>query len=280
MMGNRLILNTLKLNYLFWFWGLLLLVFTNRAAAQSLNLVHSVAVDRPGAISIDRLSNVYITDARNNLYKFDAQGKLQQTFSPPVTGHLATVEAWSMVKTLLFYDDRQQITLLDRFLTPITSARLSDFTDGIVRAAALAADDRIWLLNESEITLNKIDLRYPDAIVKTQLNQILNKTAGDIRFMREYQNNLYILDHHFGIYVFDNMGTYKKKLPLTNLNYIGFKGDELYYVKENQLVFLNLYTQKSHTVNLPADKSYQKALIGDNFYYFLTQSGLDIYTLK
>ncbi|KAA5549509.1 hypothetical protein [Adhaeribacter rhizoryzae] len=269
----------MKPNYLLRVLLIAAVLFASKATAQSLTYIRSVPVSKPEAISLDRLSNIYVTDAKNILYKFDPTGKAIQTFSPPATGHVANVEAWNMVKTLLFYDDRQQITLLDRFLTPITSARLSDFTNGIIRTATLAADDRIWLLNESDVTLSKVDIRYPDAVLKTELNQILTESAGDIRFMREYQNNLYMLDRNSGIYIFDNMGNYKKRLPLAGVNYIGFKDEELYYVKENQLIFLNLYNQQNRTINLPAGKNYSKALVGEKFYYFFTSSGFDIYSL-
>jgi hypothetical protein len=96
--------------------------------------------------------------------------------------------------------------------------------------------------------------------------------------MREYQNHLYILDGLSGIYVFDNMGTYKKKLPLTGSANLGFKGEELYYIKEDHLVFLHLYTHQTRTLALPTGKKYQQALVGDNFYYFFTPAGFDIYT--
>lgn len=282
MMAKRLTLNILKpdIGFRLLLGTLLVIVIYSGATAQSFSLVQSVTVDRPGAISLDRLSNIYVSDRKNNLYKFDPAGKATQTFSPPATGRVASVEAWSMTKILLFYDDRQQITLLDRFVTPITTARLSEFTDGIIKVATLATDDRIWLLNESDLTLNKIDLRYPDALLKTQLNQILAKSQSDFRFMREYQNNLYILDRLSGIYVFDNMGTYKKKIPLTGLSYLGFKGEELYFVKENQLVFFNLYTQQTRQINLPSGKTYQQALVGENFYYLFTPAGFDIFSLK
>ena len=278
MMVKPFILNILKPD--FWLRLLLcagLTAITYRGAAQKLTLVQSVPVDGPGVISLDRLSNIYVTDRKNNLYKLDPAGKTLQTYSPPRSGHVASVEAWSMVKTLLFYDDQQQITLLDRFLTPITTARLADFTNGIIKAATLAADDRIWLLNESDISLHKIDIRYPDAGQETQLNQILPRSQSDIRFMREYQNNLYILDRLSGVYVFDNMGNYKKKLPLPGLSYIGFKGEELYFVKDNKLNFYNLYTLQTRAVNLPAAKAYEQVLIGENFYYLFSAGGLDIY---
>jgi hypothetical protein len=280
MMARPSISSILKFNNRWLLVWVVLSLCPAVAGGQNLVFTRTITADRPGAVSIDRLSNIYVTDRRNNLLKFDPNGKLQQTFSPPATGHVASVEAWNMVKILLFYDDRQQITLLDRFLTPITTARLSEFSNGLVKAATLAADDRIWLLNESDFTLTKVDVRYPDAALKTQLNQVLSTSQNDIRLMREYQNNLYILDGISGIYVFDNMGTYKKKLPVRGLTYLGFRGEELYYVKEGQLVFLHLYTQQTRTIALPAGKDYQQALVSDNACYFFTPAGFDIYTLK
>jgi hypothetical protein len=222
-----------------------------------------------------------VADRKNNVYKLDPAGKLLLTFSPPTTssGHIGQIEAWNTVKTFIFYDDRQQITLLDRFLTQLTTVRVTDFTEGIIRAATLAADDRLWLLNESDFTLSKVDIRYPDGILKTQLNQILPKSSPDIRFMREYQNHLYIFDRLSGLYIFDNMGTYKKKLPLPGVAQIGFKGEEIYYLKDNQLIFLNIYNQQSRSMTLPVGKSYQQALVGDKYYYFFAKTGADIYSV-
>jgi hypothetical protein len=67
------------------------------------------------------------------------------------------VEAWNLTQTLLFYDDRQQLVLLDRFLAPISEIRLADFLpDATVRTATLAPDGRLWLLDESTLTLRTL----------------------------------------------------------------------------------------------------------------------------
>ncbi len=60
-------------------------------------------------------------------------------------------------RCISFNDDRQQLVLLDRFLTLITEVRLADFLDGTVRAATLAPDNRIWLLDESSLVLREFD---------------------------------------------------------------------------------------------------------------------------
>jgi hypothetical protein len=258
---------------------LLLLAGARISWAQELQLVQSLPLRQPQAVSIDRLGQVYVSDQKNNLYKFSPQGKPLFTYSPAQQGHLAFVEAWNPVKTLLFYDDRQQIILLDRFLAPITTIRLPDLTEGLIRLATLANDDQFWVFNESDFSLSKIDPRYPDARLQTNLNQILQNAHYDFRLLREYQNQLYLLDRNSGIYIFDNMGNYKKRLPVTGLSYLGFKGDEGYYLKDGQLLFFNLYTLQERVMPLPAAKSYQQALVGDKSLYLFSTTHLDLYRL-
>ena len=245
--------------------------------AQTLVLQQSIPITQPGAISIDRLQNIYVADKKNNLFKLDAAGKVLQTYSPAIQGNLANIEAWNLVRILLFHDDRQQITLLDRFLVPLSTTRLSDFTQGIIRTATLASDDRIWLFNESDFNLLKTDLNAPENSIRTPLNLILNATHYDIKYMREYQNNLYLVDKASGIYIFDNMGNYRKKIPIPGLAYIGFKGDNLYYTKDNSLFLLNLYNLKETSIPFPVGKTYNQSLITDTHYYLFSDSQLDIY---
>ena len=259
---------------------LLLLASPALSHGQQLHLLQSLPINQPQAISIDRLGQVYVSDQKNILYKYSPQGEHLFSYSPASQGRLAFVEAWNPAKTLLFYDDRQQITLLDRFLTPITSIRLAALTDGLIRLATIAGDEHFWMLNESDFSLIKIDPRYPDARLQTNLNQLLPHAPYDFRLLREYQNNLYLLDRNSGIYLFDNMGNFKKKLPVKGLDYLGFKGDEGYYLKNGSLVFWHLYTLQERVVSLPPARAYRQVLVGDQGVYLFSPTQLDIYRLE
>ena len=263
--------------FLFYLVLLCLTAIPFYTLAQTLTLKQTLPVNKPGAISSDRLHNIYFSDQKNNIYQVSPDGKLGRTYSPPTQAHVALLEAWNLVQILAFYDDRQQIIILDRFLTPLSSTRLTDLTDGNIRLATFSADDQIWLLNESDFTLAKIDVQHPEGISRTQLNQILPNSRTDFRFMREYQNNLYLIDRNAGIYIFDNLGNYKKKLSVTGLTYLGFKADEGYYIKNNQLTFFNLYTLKERSLPLPSAANYNQAIVGDNTVYLFSDTSLDIY---
>jgi hypothetical protein len=246
---------------------------------QQLVYSHSVALSSPTTISQDRNGNIYLLDPLRNLLRLDSLGRPLDTFSPPTRGRISQMEAWNPMKILLFYEDRQEILLLDRFLRPISSTDLRDINyEGMAKAATLSSDDSFWLFDETNQTLSKLDLRLRQLTVETPLNLILDKARFDVRQMREYQNMVYMLDYNSGIYVFDNLGNYKRAIPLEGLAYIGFRGNELYFVQDGKLNFYNLYTQQQRSLELPEGKSYITALAGDRQLFLFTKKEVDVYT--
>ncbi|EJF10805.1 MULTISPECIES: hypothetical protein [Pontibacter] len=246
-----------------------------------LNFSHSLAISSPATVSVDRNGSVYLMDTGRSLFMLDSTGKPVNTFSPPSRGRITAVEAWNPMKVFLFYEDRQELMLLDRFMRPIANTRLTDLGYmGNVQAATLTSDDSFWLFNESDFTLSKLDLRYQKPIIETPLDLILDKARFDVRFIREYQNMVYLLDYNGGVYVFDNLGNYKKKLPFTGVSYIAFKGNELYFVKDKALHFFDLYKMQERMLSLPEGKNYLSALISDNTLYLFTKEQADVYRIS
>lgn len=250
-------------------------------SSVTLTFSHGFEISSPTTVSVDRNGSVYLLDKGRSLFMLDSLGKPINTFSPPSRGRIAAVEAWNPMKVFLFYEDRQELMLLDRFMRPIASTRLTDLGYmGNVQAATLTSDDSFWLFNESDFTLSKLDLRYQKPIVETPLDLILDKARFDVRFIREYQNMVYLLDYNGGVYVFDNLGNYKKKLPFTGIAYIGFKGNELYFVKDNALHFFDLYKMQERVLPLPDGKSYVSALINRNTLYLFTKEQGEVYRMS
>ncbi|HSI90933.1 MAG TPA: hypothetical protein VK927_07430 [Adhaeribacter sp.] len=251
-----------------------------KSRAQTIGLRQHVDVAQPAAFSIDRLSNIYLSDRKNNLYQFNGAGQLINTYSPPRTGRIGSIEAWNAMKVMLFYDDQQQITLLDRFMHNIATIRLRDITNGLIKVATTSADEKLWLFNESEFSLLKYDPRIAEVSSTTPLNLTINRKQSDIQFIREYQNMVYLVDKSTGIYVFDNLGNYKKTIPFPGLSYVGFRDDEMYFLTGNELHFFNLYNFKERVLEVPVAPNYKQALVGESMIYLLSDSGLDLYVYE
>ncbi|OGX86021.1 hypothetical protein BEN47_13675 [Hymenobacter lapidarius] len=249
-------------------------------ATASWKLIRLIKLPNPGAASLDRRGALYVADADNNLRQYGPEGLLLNTYAPAQPGHVAQVEAWNVTTTLVFNDDRQQLVLLDRFLTLITEMRLADFLDGTVRVATLAPDNRIWLLDESNLVLREFDPNTRLVIQNTPLDLIIGRARPDFRFLRQYQNNTYLVDRNTGIYVFDNLGTYRKKMPIAGLSMVGFRGDEMYYFADEALHFAHLYNQTERRVALPAAvpaAEVRQVLVGEGFAYIFTAVGVTVY---
>ncbi|RSK35375.1 hypothetical protein [Hymenobacter metallilatus] len=240
--------------------------------------MRTLPLSQPGAASLDRRGNLYVTDAQNNLHQYSPDGQALNTFSPALPGHTMQVEAWNTAKVLVFYDDRQQLVLLDRFMAPISELALPDYLDGQARVVTLAPDDRFWLLNESDLTLRQLDVSQKRFTITTPLDLLIGRSRPDFRFLREYQNNLYLVDRASGVYVFDNLGNYRKKIPFPGLTYVGFRGDELYYLAADGVHFFHLYTLQERTMALPTTEATQ-VLVGEQYVYMLTSVGVQVYAL-
>ena len=248
----------------------------------SWKLLRLIKMPNPGAASLDRRGALYVADADNNLHQYGPEGLPLNTYAPTQPGHVAQVEAWNVTSTLLFNDDRQQLVLLDRFLALIAEVRLADYLDGTVRVATLAPDNRIWLLDESNLVLREFDPTTQRLIQNTPLDLLIGRSRPDFRFLRQYQNNTYLVDRTTGVYVFDNLGTYRKKLPFVGLNMVGFRGDELYYFDAGAIHFFHLYNLSERQVALPAGVApcaVRQVLMGEGFAYIFTASGVAVYQL-
>ena len=251
-------------------------------AAGAWQLVRTIALPQPGVASLDRRGTLYVADSRDNIHQYGPDGQALNVYSAAQPGHVAQLEAWNTTKILVFYDDRQQLLLLDRFAAPLGEFSLLDLLDGTVRATTLAPDDRFWVLNESDLTLRQFDAATRRFTVSTPLDLLIGRSRPDFRFLREYQNNLYLVDRVNGIYVFDNLGNYRKKLPFTGLSTVGFRADELYFLADGAVQLFHLYTLAQRTVPLPADVTatdVRQVLLGEAYAYIFVKEGVRVYKL-
>jgi hypothetical protein len=250
--------------------------------SQSLTLLVRIPLKRPTAVSADRYDNIYVGDHRGNILKFDPEGTLLQEFSPPQPGVINAIEAWSGMSIFSFSESLQAFTLLNRFLTPAPGApfRVTPEVSSFARTATLATDGQVWIFSDSDFELLKYDYLRQAVTLRIPLALTLQPQKHQIVYMREYQNMLFLVDRQSGVFVFDNLGNYKKKLPLKGLDFLGFQKDEMCALVENKLYFYHLYTSAEQFIELPAGTRFQFALPLSNKVALFSPEALYLYHLE
>jgi len=252
-------------------------LLTVNCYSQSLQLVKTIPVKSPDKVSVDRYNNIFVCDGDGNVNKYDTTGNLTLTYSPQKIGSISLIEAWNSVKIFLFYKDFQEYVMLDRFLAPISIYNFDLSSIGFARTATLAADNNLWIIDDSDFSLKKHDIQLQTITIETPLDLLLDARDYDINFMREYQNMLFINDYNSGIFVFDNLGNYKKKLPFTRLESFGFLNEELYYLEDNKIHLFHLYNFNTRTIQLPEDKIFINVIVFENQVYLFSEDYFFIY---
>ena len=120
------------------------------------------------------------------------------------------------------------------------------------RLLAPSQDGNLWLLDEAGFELKKMEIATGRIVFTTSLDLVLpGKKNYDFRFMREYQNQLFLADHNGAVLVFDLNGTFRKTLPLNNCDWFGFDDDELMCMQEGALVYYHLLKHSLRKEVLP-----------------------------
>lgn len=250
------------------------------AKGQTLEFVRSIPFEGIQQVSLDRYNFLYVSDQQGNIKKFDEEGKFQVLYSPAKVSNVALLEAWNTIKVFVFYREFQEYVILERFLTPRPNYVIDENAIGFARMATLASDYNLWMFDDADFSLKKYDQQYNKVLFSTPLDLILKPKDYDIKFMREFQNQLFISDINSGILVFDLFGNYKKKIPFQGVSFFSFFNDYLTFISGTQIVWFDLYGLSEIRFDLPSDKKYIQAIVTSKYTYLFAKDAMEIYTYK
>jgi len=256
-----------------------LLLINSGLYAQNLNLIKKVKLDYTVESSaIDSDGNLYLVSDQGIIYKYNQYGDSLLTFSPRKNAKITQIEAWRELKVFLFYHDFQEYTFLDRFLRPTAFYSFDPNYISYAGLATLGNGDNLWVLDPGEFALKRYNSMTNMTDLSTQLEVILPINDYDVFLIREHQNQLFVFDKSSGIYVFDNIGNYKKNIPLTDYQTPGFFLDKLFYLNKDGLNMTDIYTGATSIQPLPQGISSPGSIqIGSDKIYFIEQDLLSIF---
>ncbi|MBO7587328.1 MAG: hypothetical protein J6T13_09180 [Bacteroidales bacterium] len=209
----------------------------------------SYAQERPSFIhrqcdhfTVDIQENVYIwKDA--TLEKYDPDGNLMSNYSNYELGDICNVDASIPSKILVFHKEASVITILDNTLSPVGN-RLSLFEHNLfsVTLAAFAGANRIALFDNSTHQLILTDLSLNIAsTTPVNFGEQFNPTSMAIAL----DKSIVLIDTTYGLFFFDNFGTFERKILLPNILAAQWQGNFFVYLKDGKLQKYDIFAMDS-----------------------------------
>jgi hypothetical protein len=250
----------------------------NYSSSQELKLVNEWTVNEVVDATSDFSGNLYLSDEHGVISKYDKNGSFQISYSGTVQSSIYSIDASHTSKIFGFYRNQQSYLILDRFLNPLNEANLNPSYVGYATETAYSADNNLWLFDQSDLTIKKVNLLSDIVITSSAIPLVISEKEWDLLQIEEYQNRLYLYNSSKDIYVFDNLGNYIRQLGINPDSKICFKGNQLIYVQGTGIKALNIYNNEIIEIGtLSNTNKILKVISANNFIYLIFRNKISVY---
>ncbi|MFI5134066.1 MAG: hypothetical protein ACHQEB_07005, partial [Chitinophagales bacterium] len=167
---------------------ILLPAFSFIMKAQSDTSFHLIRTIKGDIVdfTVDNLDNIYILSSRNQVKKLNENGDSVAIFNDVKKfGQATLIDVSNPLKILLYYRDFSSIVVLDRFLNIRNTIDLRKQNIFQVKAIGQSYDNKIWLYDELENKLKKIDEDGKLLFETTDFRQLFGETPAPQKIFDE-----------------------------------------------------------------------------------------------
>jgi archaellum component FlaG (FlaF/FlaG flagellin family) len=242
------------MKYCFLFFCSLLLAAVP-AAAQTDSSFKLVRVMKGDIVhfAVDNLDNIYILNSRNQIRKYNANGDSVAIFNDVRKfGQVTYMDVSNPLKVLLYYKDFATVVMLDRFLNVRNTIDLRRSNILQVQAIGQSYDNKIWVYDELENKLKKIDEDGALLQETADFRLLLQQAPAPVRIFDE-NKYVYLYDTLKGVYVFDYFGTLKNNLLIRQWQNFKVTGKYIYGSRADSLYRYEIATLLTNQWKLPPE---------------------------
>lgn len=235
----------------------------------------------PGDIedaAIDNLDNIYLLTRSDQLKKYSANGDSMAVYNNVRQyGKLYSIAVSNPLKLLLYYKDFSTIVILDRLFSTRATIDLRRKNILQVNAIGLSYDNNIWLFDEYENKLKKINEEGQILLETPDLRLVFHQAIAPQQII-DQNKQVYLYDSLSGLFVFDQFGTFKRKIPVKGWSNVSITDKYIMGIGNNTLNTYNIATLLQRQQQFPGNFSpYYRYTISNNKLIALSKSGLHIY---
>ncbi|MGI8636957.1 MAG: hypothetical protein ACR2KZ_16305 [Segetibacter sp.] len=192
-------------------------IFGQQAPILHLSLVKTLTT-KANDFTTDNLGNIYLLTPTNQVKKVDTKGDSIAVYNDVKRyGKIFSIDATNPLKILVYYKDFSTIIILDRLLNVRAAIDLRKQDILQARAIATSYDNNIWVFDEMDSKIKKIDDSGRVLFESTDFRQIFDSVPAPVSIY-DRDGQLYLYDPTKGLFVFDYYGAKKNILQLLHLN--------------------------------------------------------------
>lgn len=228
--------------------------------------------------ALDNLDNLYLVSSTGQVKKLNGQGDSVAVFSGIRNyGMLQSIDVTNPLRPLLFYKDFSTIVVLDRLLA--NRSRIDLRRHGILEPAAvgLAYDNTIWVYDQYDNKLKKIDESGNKLLETPDFRQLFNFRFSPQQIIND-NGLVYLADTASGVLVFDNYGTFKRKIVWPSFRYLSVWNGKLVRLDGNALLVYDPATFREQRQALPSSfRPYRHSFTHRNQLITFSSDTLQVY---
>ncbi len=230
---------------------------------------------------VDNLNNIYLLTSFNQIKKIDSNGDSVGVFNDvKLYGKILYLDVTNPLKILAYYKDFETIIVLDRFLTIINTIDLRRFGLPEVKAIAQSYDNNIWLYDELNGKLKKIDDKGNVLLESADFRLLFSFAFIPLKII-DNNSQLFLYDDKQGWLEFDYYGAYKKRLNFLNWKDVEVTDKFVTGRDSANLFYADPLTMQLMKVKPGIDfRAVIKIQEQADKFYFLSQNGITIYKIE
>jgi len=200
-------------------------------------------------LSLDEFGHIYYSD-NNTLYKCNEDGTKLKSYSNSFLGEINSYDVIDPLRLLLFFKDFNQIVFLDNKLSELrTPVSLDDLN--LYEVVAVCASHRggFWAYSSGN---NKL-VRYNNSLQLEQENYIITNKNINLDSVNLIETSYFLILSlpPDGIFIYDGLGSFIKKIPSKNVNFIQSEKQKLYFAENDKIQIYDFKTAKFESFELP-----------------------------
>lgn len=198
-----------------------------------------------GDVALDEFRNVYIYDD-TSLLIYNKEGVNHFSYSNLRKGEITSVDVTNPLRIVVYYGENNEVIFLDNTLSEQNQGlSFNDLSLYDVSLVSSSFQNHLWLYRSAEQKLVRIN-RNGEVVNETaSLALWIEGDVGEFILLKESGNFLYLVSSEGEVMVFDQYGTFRKKILISEASKVHFSESKILYLNEKDVYAIDaeVYTE-------------------------------------